>query len=485
MSFFLPEILVEAPVGDTITLEYDKPLWVMASTLPFSQGFTYGSYADISGISLKGGHPKGNAVFLNGILINQPQNSYVDLTDISPFLFGNLSVYEGGFSPYSIYGNLNFSYTPGREYYGFLNGFWGFSFGYKGGYGGFDLGNLTGGRDSLFYAEGVFLYDKGFGDLRVSRKRTSGMGGFPQTSGIQTDIRVVMGYGDFNILILGREWRDEFIYSYHTNLRAGYKWDVFGYKLLTYAEGIKSSNIGEKIRPLIYLGRNFYVFGGYISGNLWYDGKRMGFGSFLSFPIKLLTFNSSFSNRIPSFDELYWKGAGAEGNPNLKNEKTFTISSEFKFKGLQISGFFRRIWDIIEWRNVGGIWRPENSSAGNIWGISLYVGFGFLRFKYDRLYAYYDNGKRMIYRPKNTYSVLLSYKPFSLSLLYLDPRFTNPANTRFVDYILNLNLSLNLDIKGYNLTFGIDNLLNRKNYFVEGYPSRGKVAFLLFSKQFI
>ncbi|MEO0214236.1 MAG: hypothetical protein ABIL12_01825, partial [candidate division WOR-3 bacterium] len=146
------------------------------------------------------------------------------------------------------------------------------------------------------------------------------MEGFPQLSGVQTDIRVAMGYGDFNILILGREWRDKFIYSYHTNLRAGYKWDVLGYKILTYAEGIRSSNIGEKIRPLIYLGKNLYVFNGYISGNVWYDGRRVGFGSFLNIPFKHSAFNLSLSNRIPSFDELYWRGSGAEGNPNLKNE---------------------------------------------------------------------------------------------------------------------------------------------------------------------
>lgn len=483
MSFFLPEILVEAPIGDTITLKYDKPLWVMASTLPFSYGFSYGSYADLSGVSLKGGHPKGNAVFLNGILINQPQNSYADLTDISPFLFGNLSVYEGGFSPYSIYGNLNFSYSPKRVYYFFLNDFLGFSLGYKDENGGFDLGKLTGGRDSLFYAEGVIVYGKGFGDLRISRKRTSGMEGFPQLSGIQTDARVVMSYGNFNILILGREWRDKFIYSYHTNLRMGYKWDVFGYKLLTYAEGVKSSNIGNKFRPLIYLGKNFYAFNGYISGNVWYDKKRLGFGTFLTFPIKVLTFSSSFSNRIPSFDELYWKGAGAEGNPNLKNEKTFTVSLEFSLRDFRISGFFRRVWDIIEWRNVGGIWKPENFSSGNIWGISFYGGLKFLRIKYDRIYAYYDNGKRMIYRPRNTYSVLLGYKFLFLSLLYIDPRFTNPENTRFVDYMLNINPSLKINIGGYNLILGIDNLLNRKNYFVEGYPSRGRVVFLMLSKK--
>jgi len=141
----LPEIVVEREVGDTLNLKPYYSPYLSLSSLPLTFGFTYGSYSDLSGISIKGGSPRGNAVYLNGILINQPQSSYADLTDISPFLFGKLQVIDGGFSPYSFYGNLNFKPSKDRATYGFVNFFLGFSAGLRDSFGGFDFGNLIGG----------------------------------------------------------------------------------------------------------------------------------------------------------------------------------------------------------------------------------------------------------------------------------------------------------------------------------------------------
>jgi len=478
----LPEIVVEAEIGETLSLKPYVSPYVSTSLLPLSFGFTYGSYSDLSGVSIKGGHPKGNAVYLNNVLINQPQSSYADLADISQFLFGRLQVIEGGFSPYSFYGNLNFKPSKDRAFYGFLNNFLGFSAGFRDSLGGFDFGNLTGGRDSLTFFEGA-IFSGSFWNLRFSRKRTSGMEGFPQSSGIQTDLRVLGKFRDFELLILGREWEDAFIRSYHTNLRFGRIFGLSKVKILTYLEAINSSNVGTKIRPIFYISGDLKVLGNFVSSNVWTDGKRIGYGSLLSFPLKYAVFGISVSNRIPSFDELYWRGAQAEGNLNLKNEKALSLSSDFKFKAFYLSAFFRRIWDIIEWRNEGGIWRPENVSGGRMWGLSFGAKFYNLSFKYDRLYAYYDSGKRMIYRPRNSYAASFSSNIFELSFLYLDPRFSNPSNTRFVDFILTLNGYLKFEIWGNVFVFGLENITNRKNQFVEGYPSRGRtLVFYVFGR---
>ncbi len=478
----LPEILVEGEVGDTLTLKPYYPPYVSLSYIPLVFGFTYGSYSDLSGISIKGGSPRGNAVYINGILINQPQSSYADLTDISPFLFGKLQVIDGGFSPYSFYGNLNFKPSRDRALYGFVNSFLGFSAGSRDSFRGFDFGNLIGGKDTLTFFEGS-IFTQSFWNLRFSRKRTSGMEGFPQSSGIQTDLRVLGSFGDFEFLVLGREWKDGFVESYHTNLRLGRKFEHWNFRFLGYLEGVKSSNVGNRIRPIFFVSRDLHILNGFISCNLWTDKSRLGYGYNFRFPIRFVILNFSISNRIPSFDELYWKGAQAEGNPNLKNEKSFTFASELRYWDFYFSGFLRRIWDIIEWRNFGGIWRPENFSSGNIWGLSFGLTKKGIRFKYDRLYAYYDWGKRMIYRPRNSYIIGFSSKNLEINLNYLDPRFSNQANTRFVDYVFKLDLYAKMQIFSFQLVFGAENITNRKNYFVEGYPSRGRtLVFSVFNK---
>lgn|GEM_PF-996607 len=479
----LPEIVVEREVGDTLNLKPYYSPYLSLSSLPLTFGFTYGSYSDLSGISIKGGSPRGNAVYLNGILINQPQSSYADLTDISPFLFGKLQVIDGGFSPYSFYGNLNFKPSKDRATYGFVNFFLGFSAGLRDSFGGFDFGNLIGGKDTLTFFEGS-IFTRSFWNLRFSRKRTSGMEGFPQSSGIQTDLRVLGSFGNFELLVLGREWKDKLVESYHTNFRFGRKFELWKFRFLGYLEGVKSSNIGSKIRPIVFLSEELSIFNGFFSWNVWMDKSRLGYGSHFNLPIKFFILSASISNRIPSFDELYWKGAQAEGNPKLKNEKSLTFTSELRYGDFYFSGFFRRIWDIIEWRNFGGIWRPENFSSGNIWGLSFGLMKKGIRFKYDRLYAYYDWGKRMIYRPRNSYNLNLSSKHLDVSMIYLDPRFSNQANTRFVDYVFKLDLYAKMQIFGFQLVFGAENITNRKNYFVEGYPSRGRtLVFSVFYKQ--
>ncbi len=468
---------MEASPGDSVNIEY-ADIWLSASSISGIYGYTYGSYADLSGISIKGGHPKGNALFLNGILINQPQSSYADLTDISPFLFNRITVFEGGITPYSIYGNLDIRNDDAEEGYIFVNQFRGISLGYKTNIAGFDGGNLIGVRDTIIFLESFFKQEGQFWDLRVSRKRTSGMKGFPQTSGIQTDMRLAGKVGRISLLILRRRWNDIFGDYIHDNFRLTETYEISGFRNLIILEGVRSTNIGTYVRPIIYSSRTFSVGIVGLNANVWSDLKRLGYSFYSLLAYGKLIVRATLSNRIPSFDELYWKGAGAEGNPNLKNESSILLSTEVSYRVFYLMGFARRVWNIIEWKSVSGIWRPYNEGSGNIWGMSLKIKKGNFLFKYDRIWAYYDNGKRMIYRPKNSYFINFNLSFMGLYALYLDPRFTNKENTRFVDFVLQMGMFLRMKIKKFECVLKVDNLLDREDEFVEGYPIRDRTISL-------
>ncbi len=449
-------------------------MWVSASFVSGGYGYTYGSYTGISGVSVKGGHPKGNAVLLNGVLINQPQSSYADLSDVSPFLFGNMDVFEGGFTPYSIYGNISFYADTSRKAYLQLNHRMGLSFGYKNKTSGFDAGNLIGDRDTFLFMEGMLNLKESFWDVRVSRKKTPGMENFPNLGGIQSDLRVAGRFKDISIVLLGREWNGLLDTSRHTNFRIYRSGDINLFKYLLIFEGVSSSNLGKILRPIVYISRNGKVLSWILGGNVWTDGRRLGGGMYANTAFWGMVITLNFSSRIPSFDELYWEGANARGNPNLRNEKNFGFSALRRLRFAKFEGFFRRFYDIIEWENVGGIWRPMNSGGGRVWGYTVSIGSKNIKVKYDRIWAYYDNGKRMIYRPRNTYAAYLRFWKFHTNILYLDPRFTNTSNTRFINHLLQMDVSFSMNYKFATLIFSITNLLNRKDMFIEGYPLNGR-----------
>ena len=97
---------------------------------------------------------------------------------------------------------------------------------------------------------------------------------------------------------------------------------------------------------------------------------------------------------------------------------------------------------------------------------------------YARLWAYDDSGKRLPYRPRNTYYFNLSPRfgrlTLSLKGLYVDPRFTNAENTRFVDYVLLFNPGVSYDLGRFVLSVSAYNLLDGKYRFVEGYTLPGR-----------
>ncbi len=484
--FVLQYVFPPVEVVDTpLVPEYDSDtlkrleVWLSTYALSWTLAYTYGSYADLSGVSVKGGHPKGTAVYLNGVLLNQPQSSYADLSDVSPFLFPMVSVWEGGSTVYSIYGNVNFSYAEEERVYAFLENTGSISAGFKNPSWGVDVGRLTsGGRDTMLYAEYTLNFGRSFLDIRWSRKRTSGMEGFPQTSGLQTDGRFILSTPIADVLLLSREWNDWSGNYQHLNLRAGKGFSIGGYNLSLSVEGVKSTNVGSRLRPILSLSRGINLKNLFAYWGSWTDLKRVGYSGVFGVKFHPVYAQIGVSERIPSFDELYWEGAGARGNPDLKNERNFSLSAGFLGRNLRFTAFGRRVVNLIQWRPMSGVWSPENLSSARIWGGEIKIRWRGMLFRYTRMYAYDENGKRLIYRPRNSYAFFLSSGfgsfEFHTSLVYLDPRFTNRSNTRFVGYVLLVNSGVGVKLAAFSVSLDVFNLLDGRFYFVEGYRIPGR-----------
>ncbi|NPA80575.1 MAG: hypothetical protein GXO29_05975 [Thermotogae bacterium] len=481
LQYVMPPVEVEEDVPPIWYAEDSMKAaeaWEALYSFPGLIGYSYGSFADMSGVSVKGGHPKGTAVYLEGLLINQPQGGYADLSDISTFLFSRAEVWEGGTTPYSIYGNLNFKYVPDTSGYVCVGSEGSLRGGAKLGGLGVDAGRATRGKGVLLYAEGFWTGKYGKIDVRIARKRTSGMDDFPSTSGLQEDLRVAAATPVGSILLLSREWEDWTGRYVHRNFRLSRNVSVRGLLVGLALEGVKSTNVGSHLRPILSVGKDAAVGNLYISGGIWTDTRRLGYSAAVGFRKDKAYAQLLLSNRIPSFDELFWEGYMARGNPDLRNEKSFGGSVGWISDILKLDLFYRRMYDLIEWEPVRGIWMPKNVPGGRVWGWSLGLRYGWLSLKYDRLWAYDDEGHRLIYRPRNTYHVRLSPSlgPVSLALegTYIDPRFTNRANTRFVNYVLLIEPSLAYSLGRLSVVVSVFNLLNGRYEFVEGYTLPGR-----------
>lgn len=91
------------------------------------------------------------------------------------------------------------------------------------------------------------------------------------------------------------------------------------------------------------------------------------------------------SYRIPTFNDLYWSGAGAVGNPDLKPELGWSAEigalSEKSFDksrlSLEVTGYSNTISQWIQWVEIESVWSPVN--VQKIWarGAELELKYGY------------------------------------------------------------------------------------------------------------
>lgn len=148
-------------------------------------------------------------------------------------------------------------------------------------------------------------------------------------------------------------------------------------------------------------------------------------------PFKVYSIRATISKnfRIPTFNDLYWQGAG---NLDLKPETSFQyeISQDLKIKNLNftVTAFKNELTDMLRWLpGNSGVWRPTNTENVSITGIETlgnwYKQLHNWSISVNATYTYTKSineeiSKQLIYVPyhKFTSSLGLQYK--SLGFVY-------------------------------------------------------------------
>jgi len=177
----------------------------------------------------------------------------------------------------------------------------------------------------------------------------------------------------------------------------------------------------------------------YESPLLFSVGTHYDFTDFYS-----LKMNISRNFRIPTYNDLYWAGAGnLDLNPETSNQ--VELGNHFKHKDFKFSltGYYIQIDDMIRWLpSEGGVWRPKNEEKVETYGLEVLAGWNIEIFKNHQIsasgtYAYtvsenMNTGYQLIYVPfhKATGSLTYTFKNFSIDyqLLYNGEVFTRSDN---------------------------------------------------------
>ena len=173
---------------------------------------------------------------------------------------------------------------------------------------------------------------------------------------------------------------------------------TFGAGLEGRYEHIKSSNLGNHDRSNLGLfgeyksvaDRRFsFTLGGYLNYNSFYGwqffpGADAGFN--ITPELKLYA-NAGTAQRLPTYTDLYYKGAGIIGNENLGPEKAAyaeagirKFSGKFSYSG---SVFYRQVSNFIDFvKDTAGVadpaavsWQPQNFQRADMTGFSLNTGY--------------------------------------------------------------------------------------------------------------
>ncbi len=204
--------------------------------------------------------------------------------------------------------------------------------------------------------------------------------------------------------------------------------------------------------------------------------------------------------RIPTFNDLYWEGGFAHGNPDLLPESGWSeeLGIELKKKldhyypSIQMNAFNSHINDLVVWLpDEAGIWTPINQKK--VWsrGLEIQQYNKYIFHKWETgLNIYYtynpstlstggNMGKQLIYNPVNQFKAkfFIGYKSWNFDVMFqwFDERFITEDNSKSLDPYHLINIGVHGEIPIKNQVLGIhlrvNNILNEVYQSVENYAT--------------
>lgn len=228
-------------------------------------------------------------------------------------------------------------------------------------------------------------------------------------------------------------------------------------------------------------------------------------------PSLVLRGNASRVYRVPTFNDLFWNGAGAEGNPDLKPEEgwtwefggDWTFLPEDDLSMISVSVFSSHIQNWILWApNSFAIWSPNNLKS--VWSRGLQLesnwvirneenwkidAFGNYQLTYSTNKAVTSAGnqsevdRQLIYTPRHQggLGLSMSHKTIEWKYLinYVGKQYTTGDNNPFLTldpYLLsNVQMIYNgsfSKVEG-SLRLELNNIFNTTYQVRSGYPMPG------------
>ncbi len=218
--------------------------------------------------------------------------------------------------------------------------------------------------------------------------------------------------------------------------------------------------------------------------------------------------------RIPTFNELYWKGAGALGDPTLKSEIStggevgvsgfWSIdeqsSSQLSFKA---AVFSNHVDNWIQWNQVSGtVWSPQNLLK--VWSrgaeaqvnaqrkfdhviVDLFLQYNFSKVTNEQLYENANDNqlnKQLTLTPLHQGTAMLraTWKTFHLNIahVYTGKQYTDGDNSQYFALpaynVTSVWLSKPFDIQRVKLTCSgeVNNMFDTNYQARQGYPMPGR-----------
>ncbi len=223
-------------------------------------------------------------------------------------------------------------------------------------------------------------------------------------------------------------------------------------------------------------------------------------------PSYALRFGGSKNFRIPTFNDLYWNGAGATGNRNVTPETSLQaeFGQTYARKGFEIgvTAYYIASDDLIQWRpDLSGIWSPMNLNKTNQYGLEVAIAaekkWQEHLLKWESSYAHTqsvnaETNRQLIYVPKNkvTTNFVYQYQKWGwyYQLLFNDMVYTTTDNSASLPSYSVSNTGINYRLFGkakvaHIVGLRIQNLFNTNYQNVAFRPMPGRtIQFQLNSK---